>query len=63
MEMVRGLIHVKHDESVSLKKKRTKDETRRLVPCFWKRVSVCSDGQSSVSPLATFIHVVPVTNV
>lgn len=41
MEMVRDLIHVKHDESVSLKKKRTKDATRRLVPCFWKRVSPC----------------------
>lgn len=67
--MVRGLIHVKHDESVSLKKKRTKDETvvkiyRRVIPCFWKLVSPRSNSQSSVSPLiqTAHLHTVPVTN-
>lgn len=68
MEMVRGLIHVKHDESESLKKKRTKDETvvkiyRRVIP--EARVSTIQQSKLSFSTHSngTFTHTVPVTNV
>lgn len=61
MEMVRGLIHVKHDESVSLKKKRTKDETvvkiyRRVTP--EARVSTIQQSKLSFSTHSngTFTH-------